>query len=433
MSPQPGPTKAPRRVRRIGFVSTRIAGTDGVSLEIAKWAHVFEKLGKTCYYVAGKLDRPEERSFLIEEAFFEHPRIREINEGVFGRRDRTLATTQMIHESAWRLKRRLYECQQALDLDLIIAENALTIPMNIPLGLALVEFLIESRLPCIAHHHDFYWERQRFLVNAVPDYLRMAFPPAMSRLQHVVINSLARERMGFRTGMSSEVIPNVMKFAKQPPQIDKYARDFRAAVGLEPDDWLILQPTRIVPRKGIEHAIELVKRLDDPRAKLVISHQSGDEGHEYAKRVMNYANLLGVQVVHAGDIVGDYRKVRPDGRKQYTIQDVYLNADLVTYPSAYEGFGNAFLEAVHCRCPIVCNRYSIYRTDIEPRGFAVIAMDGYVTEEVVEQTRRVLTDEAYRREVVERNYKLGSRFFSYRVLETQLRALLSSFAGAESF
>ena len=54
--------------RRIGFVSTRFAGTDGVSLETAKWAEVLEGLGHTCFYFAGELDRPQERSRLVPEA-----------------------------------------------------------------------------------------------------------------------------------------------------------------------------------------------------------------------------------------------------------------------------------------------------------------------------------------------------------------------------
>ena len=131
-----------------------------MSLEIEKWATVLETMGLDCYYVAGKLDRPPHRCFFMEEAFFEDPIIREINEHVFGRRQRTLEMTRKIHESAWRLKQQLYKCQEKLQLDLLIAENALTIPMNIPLGIAIVEFLVETRIPCIAHHHDFYWERE---------------------------------------------------------------------------------------------------------------------------------------------------------------------------------------------------------------------------------------------------------------------------------
>ena len=40
---------------RIGFISTRFSGTDGVSLETAKWARVLEEMGHTCFYFAGMM------------------------------------------------------------------------------------------------------------------------------------------------------------------------------------------------------------------------------------------------------------------------------------------------------------------------------------------------------------------------------------------
>ena len=64
-----------------------------------------------------------------------------------------------------------------------------------------------------------------------------------------------------------------------------------------------------------------------------------------------------------------------DGRKIYTIEDIYHYADLVTYPSTFEGFGNAFLEAIYFRKPVVVNLYSIYRVDIKPKGFSAIELD----------------------------------------------------------
>ena len=36
--------------RNVGFISTRLAGTDGVSLETWKWADVFEKEGFNCFF-----------------------------------------------------------------------------------------------------------------------------------------------------------------------------------------------------------------------------------------------------------------------------------------------------------------------------------------------------------------------------------------------
>lgn len=70
-------------IKNIGFISTRFAGTDGVSLETEKWAQVLENMGYTCFYFAGELDRPEEQCLLSPKAHFEHPEISSINDFVF--------------------------------------------------------------------------------------------------------------------------------------------------------------------------------------------------------------------------------------------------------------------------------------------------------------------------------------------------------------
>jgi glycosyltransferase involved in cell wall biosynthesis len=419
------PHERPVRPMRVGFISTRISGSDGVSLEIAKWAAVLEGMGHTCCYIAGQCDRPADRSIVIPEAHFTHPVIKMIADQCFGRVIRTPDVTQMIHEMIWVIKQKLKTAIERLGVDLIVAENCVTIPMNIPLGVAVVEHVIETGLPCIAHHHDFYWERERFIVNAADDYLAMAFPPRMPQMQHVVINTQAAEEFGRRTGLPCRVVPNVMDFDHPPQPPDEYSQGLREAIGLGPDDILCLQPTRVVPRKGIEHAIELVHQLRDPRCKLVITHASGDEGDVYARRVRQYAEIMGVDVVFADEWIHHERGTGPDGRKRYTVADAYQHADFITYPSTYEGFGNAFLEAVYYRKPILCNRYAIYRTDIEPCGFDVILMDGFLTDETVEQVRRVLFDDEYRGRVVEHNYQVGHRFFSYRRVEDELQAILA--------
>ncbi|MCA1810042.1 MAG: hypothetical protein ABR497_09855 [Kiritimatiellia bacterium] len=76
------------------------------------------------------------------------------------------------------------------------------VSMHIPLGLALTELLAEINLPAIAHHHDFYWERAHFSINAAPDYLDMCFPPRDPYMQHVVINYAAQEELARRKAVS---------------------------------------------------------------------------------------------------------------------------------------------------------------------------------------------------------------------------------------
>ncbi|MGI9428679.1 MAG: glycosyltransferase [Bythopirellula sp.] len=409
---------------RVAFISTRIAGTDGVSLEIAKWAEVIERQGIDCYYIAGECDRPAERTAMIEAAHFQHPDIQEISQSVFSSEQRSTAMTNQIIRLAQSIRSSLNQALEDLGIEIVIVENALTIPMNIPLGIALVQAIQEEGLSCVAHHHDFYWERPRFLVNAVDDLIRYAFPPALPQIQHVVINSLAGEEFSRRTGLSCRIIPNVMDFATPPSAPDDYARSFRHELGLRDDELLVLQPTRVVARKGIEHSIEFVRRLGKGRAKLIISHASGDEGDTYARRIREYAEIMNVEVLYVDKLINAHRGTTPDGNKLFTLHDVFSQADIVAYPSQYEGFGNAFLEAVYYRRPVLCNRYTIYRTDIGPCGFRMIEFDDYMTSDTIETAKRVLDDEQLQQEMAEHNYRVAEKFFSYEVLEEELDLMI---------
>ncbi|MEW6670999.1 MAG: glycosyltransferase family 4 protein [Thermodesulfobacteriota bacterium] len=418
--------------KNVGFVSTRFAGTDGVTMESSKWAAVLRRNGHNCYWFAGELDRVPERCFLVPEAHFKHERNEWLGEQIYGKKARSPAATDTIHEIKTLLKQKLKEFIEKFAIDLLVAENALTIPMHVPLGIAITETVAETLIPTIAHHHDFYWERVRFTINAVGDYLRMSFPPNLPSIEHVVINSAAQEELALRTGISSVIIPNVLDF-ESPPRVDSArTRTFRDAIGLSAGDVIILQPTRIVQRKGIEHAIELVRELKSSRFKLVISHEAGDEGYEYAKWVKSEAGSHGVdlRIVKAriADPLNDH-----DGRhKGLTLWDVYPHADFITYPSLYEGFGNAFLEAVYFKKPLLINRYATFVRDIEPRGFDLAVMDGYLTKKTVKKVKEVLNSPERREEMVNRNYEIAKRYYSYTVLEKRLAAILINFFGTNS-
>ena len=439
--------------RRIGFISTRFAGTDGVSLETDKWATVIERMDHECFYFSGLSDRPEDKSYVVPEAFYRHPTIDAITQvvfaGIWGHMDegrqahpelealhqdffsvyiRPTRVTRKIQELKDYFKEHLYQFAHKFRLEALIIENAITIPVNIPLGLAITEFIAETGYPVIAHHHDFHWERQRFMNNSVHDYLAAAFPPNLPSIRHVVINSVQAHQLASRFGIASMVIPNVMDFDSPHPPPDEYARSARADLGLAPGQYLILQPTRIIQRKGIEHAIELTRRLGLP-AELVISHASGDEGTDYEKRVREFAALLEIKVNFESAIVGDTRGTTPDGRKIYTLGDIYPHADLVAYPSSIEGFGNAFLEAVYFHRPLVVNNYSIYEADIKPKGFRVIEFDGFISQQTLEKARHVLTHPDEVREECAHNYELAKRYYSYTMLERRLKVLLSDCFG----
>lgn len=415
--------------RRIGFVSTRFHGTDGVTMEARKWAQILQGMGHTCFWMAGKLEAPPESSYEAPLAYFNHPEVLEVQGRLFGVTTRPREITNKIQSIKERLKDELYRFIEKFKLEVLVPENILAIPMHVPLGLATTEVIAETGIPTIAHHHDFAWERERFVVSAVNDYLRAAFPGALPSVEHVVINSMGQKELARRCGLPSVIIPNVLEFEVPPPGVDDYNRDLRKEIGLGDDDWLILQPTRVVARKGIEHAIELVRRLNDPRAKLVISHPAGDEGNAYAQLLQERIADAKIDVRFIADRVGEKRGRTPDGRKIYTLFDVYPHADLITYPSHYEGFGNAFLEAIYFRKPVVVNTYAVYARDLAPLGFKTIAMTQLVSNHVVEQTREILQNPSLRHEWAETNYQLGLKFFSYAVARRKLAARLANLFG----
>jgi glycosyltransferase involved in cell wall biosynthesis len=222
-----------------------------------------------------------------------------------------------------------------------------------------------------------------------------------------------------------------MDFDSPPQGPDPYSETVRTDFGIAKGEYFFLQPTRVIQRKGIEHAVEFVRRLELP-AKLVISHASGDEGTDYEQRVREYAHLLNVDVRFEADQVQDYRGVTKEGRKIYTLGDVFPHADLVTYPSTIEGFGNAFLEAVYYRRPILVNNYSIYEVDIKPKGFRAVWFDGFISMDTLKKAREILLNPAEAEEWAEENYELAKRHFSFTVLERRLQSVLADCLGQQA-
>ncbi|MCP4847446.1 MAG: glycosyltransferase family 4 protein [Verrucomicrobiaceae bacterium] len=419
---------------RIGFVSTRFHGTDGVSLEAAKWAHVLEHdLGHQCFWFAGKLDTDPDVSHLCPEAFFEYPENLAIQRALFcGSRFREQSLSDAVADFSTGLKMELRGFIDRYEVDLLLPQNILAIPMHIPLGLAVTD-LAEEGMPILAHHHDFSWERARFKGGCAGDYLERAFPPAFSeRFLHIVINSSAGADLLQRRGVPSAVIPNVFDFEQPPSETDGYGDDFRDQLGIAADEVIVLQPTRVVPRKGIEFAIELCARLKVRLGRevcLVVSHTAGDEGFEYLDGLMRLAAQLGVRVLWVGDRVSDIRGNDLCGNKCYKLWDAYPHADLITYPSLYEGFGNALLETFYFSKPVVVNRYSVFVEDIEPHGFQAVTMDGCLTDEVVNGAASLIEDKALAAQWAEHNYRICEKHYSYSTLRGSLGGFVDELSG----
>jgi glycosyltransferase involved in cell wall biosynthesis len=210
---------------------------------------------------------------------------------------------------------------------------------------------------------------------------------------------------------------------------NQHNKNINNVLGYKEDDILLFQITRVVRRKGIETAIDLVHRLDDKKVKLVITgNYADDEGSKYYNELVNQIHdlKLGERVRFAYHCFNNKGTMGSTDDCGYSLSDAYARARACTYFSTYEGFGNAFVEAVLARRPIFVNNYEpVYWPDIGSKGFrAVMLEDSTITEEALEEMKQVIYNDEINEEVAEHNFMLGKKYFSFHTLRDKLSELI---------
>ncbi len=448
--------------RTIGIFHYKVGGTDGVSLEIEKWKGLLQEMGHTVYLFAGDLGLAS--GIRIEGFHHQIPEIKRLTSNTFHRLEDWDEEGYQHELQAWVdvIERQLRQHILELGINLLIVQNIWSVALNPAAAVALERVRQNLNLPALAHSHDFYFERPGIALTC-PAALELAdlyLPPRSSAIKHIVINRLAQNALLKRKGIKAEVVPNVFDFEAPAWTVDDYNRGFRPEIGLADNDLLILQATRIVPRKGIEMAIDFVKALDSPQRRTLLSQRGLYDGRVFSSesRIVlviagyakddvtgRYKSLLeqkaqrvGVEALFIEDLVAESRHTR-DGNKVYALWDTYVFADFVTYPSLWEGWGNKLLEAIWARLPILLFEYPVFKSDLKPKGFKVVSLgdriagtdeyglvklDPSLLDSAADKAVSWLTDPRSRSAVVEHNFNIASRHYSLKTLQTTLNRLI---------
>jgi glycosyltransferase involved in cell wall biosynthesis len=198
---------------RIAVVSFRLGGTDGVSIEAAKWIQALEVLGHKVTQVAGQ-----------------------------GPADVILPGLAIDADTA----PTLVELHRALDAaQLVIVENLCSLPLNVAAREQLYQAL-DGR-PALFRHHDLPWQRAQLA--------HLEGPRDQLPWRHVTINERSRHQLGQR-GIAATTMMNC--FDCDPPPGDRAGT--RLDLGLD-EELLVLMPTRALPRKNVEGALSLATSL----------------------------------------------------------------------------------------------------------------------------------------------------------------------------
>lgn len=439
----------------IALCHFRVGETDGVSLEMEKWKIILEKLGHKVYFIAGSQGATS--SLIIEELHYAHPKNDLFVENAYGtlKDFSELEFVEAIESFAEVIEDKLVHIIQQYDIDVIVPNNIWSLGWGLPAAMGFFNAVKRTMVTCVAHHHDFYWEREKYqspTCEAVYGLLDTYFPPRSPLIKHCVINHIAKDEMNRRKGIDAHVVPNVFDFHAPLWIRDAYNSDLRKQLGLNPQDLFLLQATRITERKAIEMAVDVAGAL-----KKLLSGQSFvlENGHEfndtskvalvlvglpesesgYVEKLKEKAKTHDLSLIFKNDIIDHSRGF--DDRKIYSLWDAYVDADFITYPSILEGWGNQFLEAVFSKKPILVYEYPVYLTDIKHHDFEVVSLGNtfaydnnqlaYVEPDVVQQAAgemaEILMDASRRKYAVEKNFDIAQAEFSYESLKALLKII----------
>lgn len=421
----------------IGIIIGRIGGVDGVALETEKWIAVLKTMGHRIYILSGQFQErqmdPETETLVPEMSFFSPESFWSQKKAFFYPETDPQELIEHLNLYSKVIYKKILNWVSEKKIELIISENASALPSHLEMGLAINKAVHKSGIPTITHDHDFAWERgdrYRSPHREINDFVEQVFPLQAPNSVHAVINTHAANTLKERFGRISVNVPNVMDFNQSFGKLTQKNDKLAGHMGYENDDLFLYQITRIVPRKGIEIAIDLLHQLDDKKIKLIITgNYADDSGSAYYNELVNQIHelRLGEQVNFAFHLFHNKGLSNSNGEVRFSLSDAYARATACTYFSTYEGFGNAFVESVLAKRPIFVNNYEpVYLPDIGSKGFRTVMIEnGILTEASVKDMAGVIYNPELAREMAEFNYELGKKYFSYDILEEKLEELIS--------
>jgi len=420
----------------IGLIIGRIGDVDGVALEAEKWIRVLTEMGHQIFILSGRFKGhpvpPERESLLPILSFFSPECEWEQNRAFFYPPDDPDELLVTLDNNAQSVATEIFAWALRNKIDVLLSENASALPCHLSMGLGIRLAVDRMDIPIVTHDHDYAWERGTRYdspFQEITDLVRDTFPlRSKPHIRHAVINSAAQSEVKKRFGIDAYVVPNVMDFNCPFGVPDEYNGDLLEEIGFDHDDIPVFQITRIVERKGIEVAIELIAQLDDPRIKLVITGSAADDQRKgYFKSLVDKIADQGVgdRVHFAYHRILSNRDHSPSGEKIYSLADAYASSVACTYFSTYEGFGNAFVEAVLAKRPIFVNNYKpVFWPDIGSKGFKCVMLEeNQLTDEAIADVDEILHKPELRKEITEHNFQLGREHFSFKVLQDKLEEL----------
>lgn len=290
----------------------------------------------------------------------DHPPIQAIQEEIL----KTHRKPPQFNELKDELKRELRRV--FANADTILVHNIPSMPFNF-VATAAVNELTES-----LKKRFIFWLHDTILVRDEWKALRDKFPLTLLHKRNRRITFVTPTRFRAKQFASLEkaykiprmkVIPNGVS-VEEYLKIDEVTKALMRRLGLSFDDFTIVTPVRVLPRKNIEMAIEVVHELShlsgNRKIRLLITGPPGkdSEGVAYEAKLKHMVEMHRLQdsVIFCHNLISFKRQSVNGEILKWSVADVYNIADIVFIPSKEEGFGLPVIEAGAARKTIFCSR-----------------------------------------------------------------------------
>jgi glycosyltransferase involved in cell wall biosynthesis len=443
--------------RQASVDSMDSAGTDGVSLEMAKRRELLEAKGHTVAVCSAC----EWADFQVPDLEFDSEAVMRMVRNLFDLGIADVASEAELRSvfdtSRLELKRQLAAVIEDFAPDMLFVHNIFCLPIHPVATVSLTELLKEQKLTCAAIHHDILSEGA-YKFNPTNNFARSLleeyYPPIMPKLRHWTINTRNKIALAEK-GVKADIIPDAIDFEYRlkPTERARIRARLRAKYGIETNDVVLFIGARIVPNKQTELAGNLTavlrslqqemvgKRLyhgevfsNKSRVVLVLAGRPEHAFLDYQRKLFDLFDRLNITWVYVGDNVRPYRS---EDEGLYSLYpDWYTVADFVLYTTGWEGFGNQLLEAFAAELPVAVFEYPVFKEDIAPKGVEVVSLGDTLLPDsdsmgLVQISPEALTRAAHQimtlltspeewRRVTSKNIKVGKKHFSYDVLRAHL-------------
>lgn len=326
----------------------------GVEEVVSQHASIFHRQGQTVSILAG-----------MGKAYTDSFRIR--IEPLLGSKNTSIIKAHEKYRDGdpkhfKRLTNRIFNLLKdwSCDLDVILAHNVLHMPFNLPFTTALHRLAGSGPGPVIVS-----WAHDSPYLQ--PDYPKYLNDPPWNELlrpnpyiHYVTISESRREMLNklygeIRWKVVHDGIDPVNFFYLDPRSV-KLAEE----LGIFNRDLVMVQPSRITPRKNMELSIHITRGIKLLGHDILFIMTGAYDPHE--KRAVSYYRRLKYWIEELGlreniAVLAEYRfndgqKLIPD---RIFIRDLYLMADLLLMSSKDEGFGIPLIEAGMIKLPIACS------------------------------------------------------------------------------